>query len=119
MKKYAVQYAYDRGIYNSMLSMSDVEIVVDTNPITYKEALDIFNANLEDFKYRLEENQRPNLVIWEDVGDGKFPNYHTTLVDLNWVDNLEIRNGKFYKVSKIEDEIELPITQKMSYETNR
>lgn len=108
MKKYAVQYAYDDGVYNSFVSMSNVKIITDTSPITYEEAVKIFRGHLDDFKYRYKEEQRPQLVIWEDVGDGEYPIYGTALIDLDYRDGLEIRGDKFYKVITKEEEIILP-----------
>jgi len=96
--KYAVQYAY--------ISWSNTVIPTDTNPISYEEAVDLFNGHLEDFKKRLKEGEKPQLCIWKDVGDGKFPKYHETLVDLDWRDDLEYENGRFYK--NVKSEIELP-----------
>ena len=106
MKKYAVQYAYDIGIHTSCISASNIKIVTDTNPITYEEAISIFNSHLDDFSYRLKEEQRPQLCIWEDVGDGEYPIYGTALVDLDWRNNLKYKNGKFYKI--VEEEVKIP-----------
>ena len=108
MKKYAVQYAYDAGVHNNFVSMSNVKIVTDTNPITYEEAVAIFNGHLDDFKYRYRNDERPQLVIWEDVGDGEFPIYGTELIDLDYRDELEIRGDKIYKVITKKEEIVLP-----------
>lgn len=108
MKKYAVQYAYDAGVHNNFVSMSNVKIVTDTNPITYEEAVAIFNSHLDDFKYRYNNDERPQLVIWEDVGDGEFPIYGTELIDLDYRDELEIRGDKIYKVITKKEEIVLP-----------
>lgn len=104
--KYAVQYAYDRGIYTSSFSMSNIVIVEDTKPISYEEAIELFNNHLKDFKKRLRNEERPNLVIWKDVGDGEYPVYGEELINLDWNDDLKIRGDKFYKV--VEQEIELP-----------
>lgn len=106
MKKYAVQYAYDLGMHGGGISFSNVKIPTDTNPIPYDEALTIFNNHLDDFKRRLRDNERPHLVMWDDVGDDEFPNYHKELIDLDWRDDLEYTNGKFYRTVK--SEIKLP-----------
>lgn len=98
MKKYAVQYAYE--------SWAGVKIVTDTNPITYEEAVSIFKGHIDDFVHRLKEGDRPQLCIWEDVGDGEFPIYGKALVDLDYRDGLEYRNGRFYKT--IKEEVTLP-----------
>ena len=108
MKKYAVQYAYDAGVHNHFVSMSTVKIVTDTNPITYEEAVAIFNGHLDDFKYRYKNDERPQLVIWEDVGDGEFPIYGTELINLDYSDELEIRGDKIYKVITKKEEMVLP-----------
>lgn len=95
--KYAVQYAYHDW---------DVKIPVDTEAISYTEAVELFNENIEDFKYRLREGQRPELVIWEDVGEGKFPNYHKELVHLD--EDSKYRNGNWYSERIITSEIDIP-----------
>lgn len=109
MKKYAVQYAYDRGVHTSGISMFDVTIVTDTNPITYEEAIAIFRGHLDDFKYRYKEDQRPQLCLWDDVGDGEFPSYGKALIDLDWRDDLEIKGDKIYKVIKTREELDIAL----------
>jgi hypothetical protein len=104
--KYAVQYAYNAGVHTPQLSMSNTKIVEDTNPIDYEEALKIFNSHLDDFIYRLNQNERPELCIWKDVGDGEYPVYGEILIHLDWTDDLEYIGGKFYKTVK--SEIKLP-----------
>lgn len=106
MTKYAVQYAYDAGVHNRSISMSNIKIVTDTSSITYDEAVAIFKGHLDDFNYRLKEDERPELVIWDDVGDGEFPNYHKELISLDWRDDLEYSNGRYYKTVK--SEVKLP-----------
>lgn len=96
--KYAVQYAYD--------SFIGTKIITDTAPIEREEAIKLFNSHLDDFAHRLKEEQRPQLYLWEDVGDGEYPIYGKALVDLDYRDDLEYRNGKFYKTTK--SEVELP-----------
>lgn len=108
IKKYAVQYAYDRGVHTPSLSMSNVVIVTDTNPITYEQAVSIFKGHLDDFKYRYKEEERPELVIWDDVGDGEFPNYGTELIGLDWRDDLEFVGDKIFKKVTTKNEINLP-----------
>ncbi len=95
--KYAVQYAYHGW---------EVSIPVDTNPIEYEEAVETFNDNLEDFKFRLKEGQRPELVIWEDVGDGEFPNYHKTLVHLD--EDSKFSNGRWFDEKVVVTDIKIP-----------
>lgn len=108
MKKYAVQYAYDSGVHTSQLSMSNIRVVTYTNPISYEEAVALFKGHLDDFKYRIEADERPELVIWEDVGDGEFPIYHKELVSLDWRDDLKFEGDKIYKVITSKTEITLP-----------
>ena len=95
--KYAVQYAYE-GL--------GTQIPIDTSPISKEEAIKLFNDSLEDFKTKLANGMKPQLVIWEDVGDGEFPIYSKELVELDWRDDLKERNGQFYKT--VELKIELP-----------
>jgi len=106
--KYAVQYAYDGGVHNNFVSMSNVKIITDTNPIPYEEAITLFRGHLDDFKKRYKNDERPQLVIWEDVGDGEFPIYGKELLDLDYRDNLEIRGDKIYKVITKTEEIIIP-----------
>lgn len=96
--KYAVQYAYTDWL--------DTHIPVDTNPISYEEAVALFNEYKDDFVNKLKEDKRPQLCIWEDVGDGEFPIYGKALMDLDYRDELEYSNGRFYKT--VRQEIELP-----------
>jgi hypothetical protein len=49
----------------------------------------------------LKNKQDSQLVIWEDVGDKEFPNYHTELVDLDTRDGLRLINGVFHKTSLV------------------
>jgi len=105
--KYAFQYAYDRGIHNSFISSSNVVIVEDTLAISKDEALRLYEQHKEDFIYRLKKNMRPEMAIWEDVGDGEFPVYHKGLLELCWRDDLEVINGEFYKTKVEKTKIEI------------
>ena len=107
-KKYAVQYAYDNGIHTSGYSSSNIKIVVDTNPIPYEEAISIFKSHIKDFILRYKEDQRPQLVLWDDVGDGQSPNYHTELIELYFNDTLEFQGDKIYKIINKKEEIIIP-----------
>lgn len=69
--KYAVQFVIDRNI------------IVDTDPIEYQEAIDLYNNSLPDFIQSYKTGIDAQLVIWEDVGEGDFPIYSKELIDLD------------------------------------
>lgn len=102
--KYAVQYAYDNGVHTPVVSYSSMKIVVDTKPISRQEALKIFNEHRGDFIKKLKEDMRPNLVVWEDVGDGEFPIYGKTVIDLDY--DCEVLGDKISKVETKRTELE-------------
>lgn len=83
--KYAVQYA------------NEVEIFLDTKPITKEEAIVLFYDNLEDFKERWLAGEDVHLCVWEDVGENL--NYADVLIELDSRDTV-VENGKVYKVKK-------------------
>ena len=88
--KYAVQFAEPQffGVQ---------EVTVDTEAITFDEAMKIYNECRKRFVDAFNNKQDAQLVIWEDVGDDAFPNYHTELVDLDTRDELKYIHGNFYK----------------------
>lgn len=88
--KYAVQYARP-GIFGRL------DVVEDTAPISYEEAMELYTKHREDFLRHLGSGEDAQLVVWEDVGDGKFPIYATELVDLDTRDNLTQVGNKIYK----------------------
>ena len=92
--KYAVQFSEPRffGV---------PEVTVDTDAISLKEAIELFTDCRKRFVKAFNRKEEANLVIWEDVGDGEFPNYHTTLVDLDTRDELRLIHGVFYKTSLV------------------
>lgn len=104
--KYAFQYAYDTGMHTSGISFSNIKIVEDTLAITLEEAIALYEKYKDDFIRRLKEDERPNLVIWKDVGDEMYPIYNETLLSLDWQDDLKYKNNNFYKT--VEIKIELP-----------
>ena len=93
--KYAVQFAEPRffGV---------VEVTVDTGAITYKEAMKLYIECRERFIKAFNNKDDAHLVVWEDVGEGKFPNYHKELVELDTRDNLKYVHGTFYKTKSEE-----------------
>lgn len=88
--KYAVQYARP-----GFLGRPDV--VEDTNAISYDEAMTLYKKHREDFIKVLQSGEDAQLVVWEDVGDEKFPIYSKELIDLDTRDNLTFENNRFYK----------------------
>ena len=93
--KYAVQYVRP-GVFGRP------DIVEDTNPISYEEAIALYQKHREDFIKVLSQKEDAQLVVWEDVGDGEFPIYGTELVDLDTRDNLTYRHDTFYKNVPVE-----------------
>ena len=83
-----------------------MHIVEDTDPITREEAIDLYYKYRDDFLRRLKDGERPQMCIWEDVGDGEYPIYGKALIDLDYRDNLVVEYGKIYKV--VEQKIEEP-----------
>ena len=104
--KYAFQYAYDAGVHISGYISSNIIMVEDTLAITLEEALSLYSKYKDDFLYRLKEDERPSLVIWEDVGDDEYPVYSKELLELDWRDDVKYKNGNFYKT--VEVKIEIP-----------
>ena len=88
--KYAVQFAEPK-----LFGVKDV--TVDTSAITFDEAMALYTECRPRFVKAFENEQNAHLVIWEDVGDDEFPNYHTELVDLDTRDELKYIHGNFYK----------------------
>lgn len=93
--KYAVQYVYEDW---------GMQVLIDTAPISKKEAIKIFNENLEDFRSKFKSKMKPELAIWKDVGDGEFPSYRETLVHLD--SDCEIAGDNFYVTKR--KKVELP-----------
>ena len=69
--KYAVQFVIDR------------DIIVNTDPIEYQKAIDLYNNSLPDFIQSYKTGIDAQLVIWEDVGEGDSPIYSKELIDLD------------------------------------
>ena len=88
--KYAIQF-YDGS-----------KKIHDTNPMSKEEAFTLFNECLDEVKRMLKGTPgwyEPVLCIWEDVGDGEYPNYHKELVSLDMRDGLKLdsRDNIYYE----------------------
>ena len=88
--KYAVQFV-EPGLFGG------TDVTVDTKAITFDEAMEIYNKCRKRFVEAFNNKQDAQLVVWEDVGDGEFPNYHKELVDLDTGDDLRYIRDTFYK----------------------
>ena len=88
--KYAVQYVRP-GVFGQP------DTKEDTNPISYEEAMILYQKHREDFIKVLSQKEEAQLVVWEDVGDGDFPIYGKELIDIDTRDNLTYRHDTFYK----------------------
>lgn len=97
------QYTYDKGIYTSNYSFSNVKIVEDTGLITAKEAEDLWQKYYPEVVANLEEEERPQMCIWKDCETTT--DYHTIEKEIDYTDDLEIKNNKIYKVKKELEEI--------------
>ncbi len=89
------QYAYDSGFYGNGVSYSHNKIVEDTNLITEKEANDLWDKYYPEVIKNLKNEERPQMCIWKDADSNT--SYHTVEKEIDWRDDLEIKNGKVYK----------------------
>lgn len=94
-KKYMFQYAYDNGIRTSFCSLSSCKIVENTELITLVEALNLWDKYYDECIKRLQNDERPQMCIWKDCKNNT--DYGEVLKEIDWRDNLEIKNGRVYK----------------------
>ena len=82
--------------------MGRLNVVEDTLAISYDEAMALYAKHREDFLELLRKGEDAQLVVWEDVGDEKYPIYGTELVDLDTRDKLTVSGNKIYKNVPVE-----------------
>ena len=97
------QYAYDAGIHTSGYSSSNIKIVEDTDLITAKEAEDLWQKYYPKVVANLKEEERPQMCIWKDCDTNT--SYHTVEKEIDFRDDLEVKNGRVYKITKEVEEI--------------
>ena len=97
------QYAYDTGSHEGMYHFSNIHIPEDTGLITEKEANELWEKYYSKVVRNIEENERPQMCIWKDCKSNT--DYHTVEREIDWHDDLEIKNGRIYKVKKEVTEI--------------
>lgn len=91
------QYAFDSGYHSSVASFSSIKIVEDTGLITEKEANDLWDKYYPEVVKNLEREERPQMCIWKDCNT--ITDYGMVEKEIDWRDDLEIKNGKVYKKS--------------------
>ena len=90
MKKNCLfQYALGNGID---------PIIEDTKLITKNKANKLWDKYYPDFIEKLEEGRKPQMAIWTDCQTNI--SYHTISKELDYQDNLEVKNGIVYKLEK-------------------
>ena len=85
------QYGYNNNL--------GTEIPENTGLITKDEAYALWEKYLKDFIYRLENGQKPEMVIWCNCESDTA--YHTEEKELYW-DCVEVEDGEIYKITKQE-----------------
>jgi len=83
MQKYTVQYHNGK------------EMIEDTKPISYEEAVDIFKGHIEDFKRNLNNN--PELTLWDISREGK--DYDKAVFCLD--NKYRLRNNVLYRAFEL------------------
>jgi len=73
------------------------EIIEDTGLITMNRANDLVHKYLGDLKYRWDELQSPQMVVW--VKCKNETDYHTMAIEIDYMDCV-LENGHFYKIEK-------------------
>ncbi len=74
------------------------KVLADTGLITRKEADELFDKNIENFKERLVNGESPEMAVWvkckDDTSYGNTSRY--------WDSNtLEVINGKLYQLVEV------------------
>ena len=93
------QYGVDKGCFTDGYSFSlGTDIPEDTELITRDEADRLWEKYYPDFVKQLEKGNRPQMVIWIDCETNVA--YHTVGKELDWRDDLEVKDGKVYKITK-------------------
>lgn len=75
-------------------------IIEDTNLITRKEADELWDKHYPRFVRCLQEGKEPEMAIW--INCDTDTDYHTTSKYLDYRDNLEVKDGKVYKITREE-----------------
>jgi len=95
------QYAYDDGVHcPGFCDLYSTKIVENTELITEKEANDLWDKYYDEVVKRYQNDERPQMCIWKDCDSNT--SYHTVEKEIDYRDDLEIKNGKFYKKSLTE-----------------
>ena len=92
------QYAYDLGIHNSGLSMSNIKIKESTELITAEEAEALWIKYYPECIKRLKDEERPQMCIWTNCNSTT--DYSEVEKEIDWRDDYEISGGEYYKVVK-------------------
>ena len=101
IKTFMFQYAFDNGIHCAgFCHLRSTKIVEDTNLITEKEANELWDKYYPEVVKRLQNNENPQMCVWRDCTDSS--HYTTIEKEIDWRDDLEIKNGKIYKKTLIE-----------------
>lgn len=95
------QCATERGCFTGGYSFSlGVKFYEDTELITKREADDLWERYYPQMIKDLEDGERPQMCIWKDCKNNS--DYHTVEKEINYSDNLQVENGKIYKLTKTE-----------------
>ncbi len=98
MKNKMFQYATQIGVFENGYSLSlDTKIYEDTDLLSEEEAQKLWDKYYPQVVRELEENQRPQMCIWKDCKTNT--DYGTVEKEIDWRDDLEVKNGKVYKKS--------------------
>jgi len=94
------QYATEKGCFTRGYSISSTKMYEDTDLITEKEANELWDKYYPQVVKELEDGERPQMCIWKDCDSNV--DYHTVEREIDYRDDLEVKNGKIYKLSKTE-----------------
>jgi len=95
------QYATEIGCFAKGYSFSlDTKFYEDTELITEEEVNNLWDKYYPQVAKDLEDGNRPQMCIWKDCNSNS--SYYTVEREINYQDNLEVNNGKIYKLSKTE-----------------
>lgn len=95
------QYATQKGCFTKGYSISlGTTFYEDTELITEEEANKLWEKYKPQVIKELEDGDRPQMCIWKDCKNNS--DYHTVEKEINYSDNLQIENGKIYKLTKTE-----------------
>lgn len=97
-RTYMFQFYRDTSIRGSGFSLSGTKCVEDTGLITLFEAESLWGKHYSTLLEDLKDGQQSHMAIWQNCETNT--DYNSILREIDGSDNLEVKNGNVYKITR-------------------